>query len=97
MVFLDRGVIDRNARIVDGLVNYAGGVGLWSPSEIIYGFRPVAFAGGVDFVDSDYLARLWLGEQVLVVKTPPRGRVAAEGLSGVLRIGARPGCDIDNA
>src|SRR5439155_15069014 len=97
MVFLDRRVIDWNARIVDGFVNYAGGVRLWSPSEIIHGFRPVALAGGVDFVDRDHFARLWLGEQVLIVKAPPCGRVAAESLSGILRIGARPGCDVDNA
>src|SRR5215468_3047602 len=54
MIFLDRGVIDRNARVVDGLVDDAGGVCLWSPSEIVYGFCPVAFAGGVDFVDRDH-------------------------------------------
>src|SRR5258707_815173 len=97
MVLLDRGVIDRNARIVDGFVHYAGRVGLRSPSEIIHGFRPVAFAGGVDLVDRDHFARLRLSEQVLIVKAPPCGRVAAESLSGILRIGARPGCDVDNA
>src|SRR5215204_857945 len=97
VVLLDRGVIYWNARIVDGFVNHAGGVRLWSPSEIIHGFRPIAFASGIDFVDRDHFARLRLGEQILIVKAPPRGRVATESLSGILRIGARPGCDVDNA
>src|SRR5258708_23110045 len=96
MVLLDRGMMDWSARIVDGFVDYAGGVGLRSPSEIIHGFRPVAFAGGVDLVDRYHFARLRLGEQVLIVKAPPCGRVAAESLPGILRIGARPGRDVDN-
>src|SRR5947208_1629075 len=83
VVLLDRGVIDWNARIVDDFVHYAGRVGLRSPSEIIHGFRPVAFAGGVDLVDRDHFARVRLGEQVLIVKAPPCGRVAAESLSGI--------------
>src|SRR3569833_1039380 len=97
MVFLDRRVIDRNAGIVDGFVDYAGGVRLWSPSEIVDGLRPVTFACGVDFVDRDYFARLWLSEQVLIVKAPPSGRVATESLSGILRISARARRDVDNA
>src|SRR6476659_3354938 len=97
VVLLDRGMVDRNARVVDRFVHYAGRVGLRSPSENVHGFRPVAFAGGVDLVDRDYFARLGLGEQVLIVKAPPSSRVAAESLSRILRIGARPGCDVDNA
>src|SRR5258708_23215757 len=97
MVLLDRGMIDWNARIVDGFVHYAGRVGLRSPSEIIHGFRPVAFTGGVDLVDRDHFAWLRLGEQVLIVKAPPCGRVAAESLSGIWRVDARPGRDVDDA
>ncbi len=94
---LDRGMIDGNAGIVDGLVHDAGRVGLRRPSEIVDGLRPVAFAGGIDLVDRDHLARLGFGEQVVVVKAPPGGRVAAKGLAGILRIGAGPRRDVDDA
>src|SRR3954462_842710 len=97
VVLLDRGVIDPNAGIVDGFVHHARRIGLWSPSEIVHGFRPVAFACRVDLVDRDHFARVGLGQQVLVVETPPCRRVAAESLSGILRIGAWPGRDVDDA
>ena len=97
VVLLDRGVIDGNAGIVDGLVHDAERVGLRGPSEIIDGFRPVALACRVDLVDCDHFARAGLGDQVLVVKTPPCGRVAAEGLPGILRVGARSRRDVDDA
>ena len=82
VVLLDRGMIDRHAGIVDGRVHDAERIGLRHPAEIVDGLRPVAFAGGVDLVDRDHLARLRLGQQVVVVKAPPGGRVAAEGLAG---------------
>ena len=97
VVLLDRGVIDVNTGIVDGLVHDAGRIGLRSPLEIVDCFRPIAFACRVDLVDRDHFARLRLGEQVLVVKAPPCGGVAAESLSGILRIGARPRRDVDDA
>ena len=97
VVLLDRGVIDGHAGIVDGLVNDAGRIGLRRPREIIHGFRPVAFTSGIDLIDRDHFARPGLGEQVLVVKAPPCGGVAAESLAGILRIGARSRRDVDNA
>src|ERR1700722_18483606 len=89
-------MIDRNAGVVDGFVHDAERVSLRSPSEIIHRFRPVAFAGGVDLVDRDHFTRLGVGEQVLIVKAPPCSRIAAESLSGILRIGARPGSNVDD-
>ena len=97
MVLLDGRVIDGDTGIVDGLVHHAEGIGLWRPLEIINGLRPVAFAGRVDLVDRDHFARLGLGQQVLVVKPPPCGGVAAESLAAVLRIGAGSGSDVDDA
>jgi hypothetical protein len=73
-------MINWNARIVDGFVHYARGIGLRGPREIINGFCPVAFASGIDLVDRDHFARLRLGEQVFIVKPPPCGRVAAKSL-----------------
>ena len=91
MVFLDRGVIHRDAGIIDGLVHHAEWVGLRRPLEIVDGIRPVALAGRVDLVDGYDLARLRLRHQLLVMEAPPRGRVAAERLSrmGGVRTGAR--------
>src|SRR3954449_5043902 len=94
VVLFDSGVIDWNSWIVDCFVYNARRVGLRSPSEIIDGFRPVAFASGVHLIDCDHFARLGVGEEILIMKTPPRGRIAAESLSGILRIGARPGGDV---
>src|SRR5439155_18425388 len=56
-----------------------------------------AFAARVHLVDGDDLARLWIGEQVLVMEAPPRGRVAAERLALVLGIRARPRLHVDDA
>src|SRR4030095_12122793 len=72
-------------------------IGLRAPSEIVHGFRPVAFARRVNLVDRDHFARFGFGQQVLIVETPPCRRVAAESLSGILWIGTRPGRDVDNA
>src|ERR1700730_15079730 len=97
VVLLDSGMVDRHAGVVDGLVQYAGRISLRSPSEIVHCLRPVALAGGVYLVDSDYLARLRFGEQIFVMETPPCRRVAAECLSGIFRIGTGPRRDIDDA
>ena len=84
VVLLDRLVIDGHAGIVDGLVHDAVGIRLRRPLEVVERLGPVALAGRVHLVDGDDLARLRIGQQLLVVKAPPRRRVAAERLALVL-------------
>ena len=90
-------MIDRHARVVDDLVDDAERVLLRRPAEIVDGPRPTGRAGGVDLVDRDHLARLRLLQQILVVEAPPGGGVAAEAFAGVLRIGAGPRRDVEDA
>ena len=97
VVLLDHAVVDRHARVVDDLVHDAERVLLRHPAEVVDGARPAGRAGRVDLVDGDDLARLRLLEQVLVVEAPPGGGVAAEALAGVLRIGAGPRRDVQDA
>ena len=90
-------VIDGHARIVDDLVHDAGRIGLRRPAVVVHGSRPVLLAGRVDLVDRDDLARLRLGEQLLVVEAPPGGGVAPEALALVRGIGAGPRAHVDDA
>jgi hypothetical protein len=71
------------------------GVGLRRPAEIVDRLRPIALPGGVEFVNRYDLARLRLGEEVVLLVTPPRGGVAAESLPGIGRIGAGPRLHVD--
>ncbi len=97
MVLLHGLVVDRHAGIVDRLVDHAERVGLRRPAEIVDRLGPVALSGGVDLVDGADLARLRLGDELLVVESPPRRRVAAERLAGIGRIGARPRLHVHDA
>jgi hypothetical protein len=97
VVLLDERVINRHAGVVDGAVDDTPGVGLRHPAVVVDRTRPVAVTGGVEFVDRDDLARLWLGQQVVVVKTPPRGGIAAKGAAGECGIGATAQPDIEDA
>ena len=76
--------IDRHAGIVDDGVDDTGRVGLRHPAIAVDGLGPIAVAGGIDLVDGDDLARLRLGEEVVVVVAPPRRGIAAEGPAGEL-------------
>jgi hypothetical protein len=78
VVFLDRAVVDRDARVVDGLVHHPERVGLRRPLKIVDSLRPVALTSGVDLIDSNDFTRLGLSEQFLVVEAPPRRSIAAE-------------------
>ncbi len=91
------GMIDRQAGIVDGRVRDAERVGDARPAETVDRPGPVALAGGVDLVDGHDLPGLIAGDQVVVVVAPPRRRVAAEGQSLVLGIGAGAGSDVEDA
>src|SRR3954469_12538068 len=97
VVLLHGRMIDRHAGIVDGLVLDAERIGLRRPAEIVDRLRPVALSAGVDLVDRDDLARLRLGEQLLVVEAPPRGGIAAERLARIGRIGARARLHVHDA
>ena len=78
VVLFDRCVVDRNARIVDGLVHHAEGIGLRRPLKIVNRLRPVALSGRIDLIDGDDFTRLRIGDQLLVMEAPPGGRVAAK-------------------
>ena len=97
MVFLDGRMVDWHARVVDGFVHNTERVSLRRPAEVVDRLRPVALPAGVDFVDCDDLARLRFRDQLLIVEPPPRGRVAAERLAGIGRIGARTWLHIHDA
>ena len=68
VIFLDRGMVDRHARVIDRLVHHPERIGLRRPAEIVDRLRPVALTGGVDLVDRADLARLRLVDQLLVVE-----------------------------
>src|SRR6185369_2171844 len=72
-------------------------IGLRRPPEAVDGARPVPLARGVQLVDRDDLARARLGQEILVLKTPPRGSVAAEALPRVPRVRARPRAHVQDA
>jgi hypothetical protein len=97
VVLLHRRVVDRHAGIIDGLVHDPERVRLRRPLKVVDGGRPIALTGGIDLVDRDDLALFWLGDHFLVVKAPPGGRVAAEGLAGKLRVGAGPRLHVHDA
>ena len=78
VVLLHDRVVDRHARVVDDFVDDAVRIGLRHPAEVVDRLRPVALPTGIDFVDRANLARFRIGDQLLVVKTPPGRRVAAE-------------------
>ncbi len=96
VVLLHGPMVDRHAGVVDRLVHDPGGIGLRRPAEVVDAFRPVPLAARVDLVDGDHLARLGIGQQLLVVEAPPGRRVAPEALALVLRVGARPRPDVDD-
>src|SRR5262245_61097610 len=69
-------MVDRKPRIINRWMQHARWVALRRPAKIVHSVR--MFALPVDLVDRDDLARLWLGQQVVVMKAPPGRRVAAE-------------------
>ncbi len=97
MILLDRRVVDGHAGIVDRLVHDAERIGLRRPAEIVDRLGPVALPAGVDLVDRADLARLRLGDELLVMESPPCRRVAAERLAGIGRVGAGPRLHVDDA
>ena len=90
-------MIDRNAGVINRLVHHAERIGLRRPLEIVDGAGPIALSAGVDFIDRDDFAWLRLGQEFLVVETPPRRGVAAERLAGVFWVGRRPRLNIYDA
>ena len=97
MVLLDGAVVNRDPRIVDGFVYHAKRIGLRRPLEVIDRLRPVSLPAGVDLIDGDHFARLRLGDQFLVVEPPPGGRIAAERLARMGRVGAGPRLDVHDS
>src|SRR5262245_22125333 len=78
VVLLDARVIDRHARIIDSLVDDTERIGLRCPAEIVDSLSPISLATGVDFIDRAYLAWFRVGDEILILETPPRRRIAAE-------------------
>ncbi len=95
MVLAHRGVVDRDAGIVDARMHHAEGIGLRRPAEIVDGARAMVL--GVDLVDRHHFALLGLGDQLVVVIAPEGGGVAAEGAPGEARIGGEARLDIEDA
>src|ERR671936_2745364 len=96
MVLLHGPVVDRDAGIVDDLVDDAEGIRLRGPLEVVHCLCPVPLARCIELVDRDHLARLWFGQEVFVMESPPRGLVPAEALTLVLGVSARGRADVDN-
>src|SRR6516164_3240184 len=67
-------------------------IGLRYPAVIVDRTRPVALPRGVDLINRDDLARLWLGKQIIVLEAPPGGRIAAKSapLERSIAAGAGP-------
>src|SRR6266849_4293322 len=74
-----------------------GRIGLRDPPEIIDRLRPAPLSASIDLVDRDHLARLRLGQQILVVETPPGGRIAAEGLAPIGGVAALARRHVENS
>lgn len=89
--------INRQTGIIDGGMNDAERVGLRRPLIVVHGARPIAFALRVQFVDGYDSALLRLFDQIVVLKTPPGRRVAAETFTAMLCIPARPWAHVDDA
>jgi len=58
VVLFDGAVVDRNPRIVDGVMNHSERIGLRRPPEIIDRLRPVPLPCCIDLEDRDDLAGL---------------------------------------
>src|SRR5258708_29564326 len=79
-------MVDRHSGVVDDPVHYAEGVGLRYPAVIVDRTRPVAAARRVELIDRDHLARLRVGQQIVVMEAPPSGGIAAESAARERRI-----------
>src|SRR6516165_5819113 len=90
-------MIDRNTRIVDGLVDDAEWISLWRPAVVVDRLCPVALPAGIDLIDRTDFSRFRFRQQLLVVEAPPRRRIAAERLAGVRGIGTGTRFHIDDA
>src|SRR6516165_7445471 len=97
MPFLDQGVVDRHPGIVDHPVLHAERVGLRYPAVIVDRTRPVAALRCIDLVYRDDLARLRLGQQIVIVESPPCRGVAAKGAARKSRVAARARPDVEDA
>src|SRR6516164_1610761 len=71
-------------------------IGLRYPAVIVDRTRPVALPRGVDLINRDDLARLWLGQQIIVLEAPPGGRIAAKSAPLERRIAAGAEPHIEN-
>src|SRR6202051_1497075 len=90
---VDAGVIHRNAWIVHDVVANTERINLRRPAIGINRLRPFRIEVGLEDGDGFALGRRI--NQIVVLKAPPRGRVAAERFARKYRIGAgtRPNVD----
>src|SRR4030081_101603 len=79
-------MVDRHSGVVDDPVHHAEGGGLRYPAVIVDRPRPVAAARRVELIDRDHLARLRVGQQIVVMESPPSGGIAAESAARERRI-----------
>ncbi|MNN14557.1 hypothetical protein D3C81_1276290 [compost metagenome] len=97
VVLVDGGMVDRHAGIVDGRVQHAEGIALRRPAETVDRARATVGTFAIDLEHGHHLALARFRQHVAVVKPPPGRSVAAEGLSGEARVGARPRTYIEYA
>src|ERR1700749_3943807 len=93
MILLDKRTIDRHARIIDDPVRDPEGISLRHPAIVVHGACPAIVTRRVELVNGDDLARTRRGQEVVVLESPPRRGVAAEGAarkSGVAAMVAVP-------
>src|SRR4051812_14380017 len=86
VVLFNGAMVNRDTRVVDGVVDHSEGIGLRGPAEIVDRLCPVPLSGGIDLEDGDDLARLGLGDQLFVMEAPPRRSVTPEGFARVGRV-----------
>ncbi len=90
-------MVDRYARVVDSRVNHPERVGLRSPAEAVNRLGVWRLRVLVHLVHRDHLAFARLGQQVVVLKAPPGGGVAAEVAAFVFGVAAGARQNIQNA
>src|SRR5258708_30052037 len=90
-------MVDARARVVDRGMPNAERIALRRPTEVVGRARVMAaMVLAVDLVDRHDLARLGLSQELLVMKAPAGGGVAAESAAGEVGVGAGTGPHVEN-
>src|ERR1700722_6325343 len=96
VAFLDAARLNRYAGIIIGVMGHAERIGLRLPAIRV---KPARMRPGrivEDLVDRHHLARLRLGNELVIVIAPPRRHAGAEYPPGIFRALARTRHDVAN-